>query len=169
MSERRDVRLPPKPMDRSATAEPRQKATAPTRRAARRDAALLYAGVAGGSVLGSSLRHVAAVVLHQELGSGFPWATLFVNLTGSLLIGLYAALTGPDGRLFAGPRQRHFVMTGFCGGYTTFSAFSLDTLRLALDGNATGAGLNIAASVFGSLVAVWVGYALATLFNRLRR
>lgn len=169
MSERRDVHLSPKPMDQPAPVETRQKVAAPARRAAWRDAALLYAGVAAGSVLGSSLRYVAAVVLHQGLGSGFPWGTLFVNLTGSFLIGFYAALTGPDGRMFAGARQRHFVMTGICGGYTTFSSFSLDTLRLFLSGNHSAAALNIAASMFGSLLAVWAGYALATFFNRLPR
>jgi CrcB protein len=101
-------------------------------------------------------------------GPAFPWGTLFVNVTGSLAIGFYAALAGPDGRLFAGTRQRQFVMTGICGGYTTFSVFSLETLRLAQSGNLSAAGLNIALSIFGSLAAVWLGHGLGTRLNRLK-
>lgn len=133
-----------------------------------RGAGLIYASVAAGSVIGGSLRYLASLAM-QPFGAALPWSTLFVNVTGSLLIGLYAALTGPDGRFIAGPRQRHFVMTGICGGYTTFSAFSLETLRLIQAGNMAAAGINVALSVIGSLVAVWLGYAWGTRFNRLRR
>ena len=100
--------------------------------------------------------------------AGFPWANLFVNITGSFIIGFYAALTGPDGRLFASTRQRQFVMTGFCGGYTTFSAFSLDTFRLLHSGMTRAASLNIAVSVGSWLVAVWLGHMLANRLNRLK-
>ena len=88
-------------------------------------------------------------------------------MTGSFLIGFYAALTGPDGRLFVSPRQRQFVMVGICGGYTTFSAFSLETLRLAQSGNIQGAFFNLFVSVVGWLTAVWLGHALAARLNRL--
>ena len=137
-------------------------------RSALRDTAALYAAVAAGSMIGGVLRALASLALADRLESGFPWATLFVNVTGSFAIGVYAALSGPDGRLSVGPRQRHFVMTGICGGYTTFSAFSLETLRLLQAGHLSAAGLNICASVAGSLAAVWLGHALAVRCNRLK-
>ena len=68
------------------------------------------------------------------LGETFPWGTLLANITGSLIIGFFATLTGPDGRIFASSTERQFVMIGLCGGYTTFSSFSLQTLNLANDG-----------------------------------
>lgn len=130
--------------------------------------AALYAAVAAGSVVGAVCRALASLAF-QPLGPGFPWATLFVNVVGSLAIGFYAALTGPDGRLLVGPRQRQFVMTGFCGGFTTFSAFSLETLELVQAGHLPAAGLNVGLSVVTWLVAIWLGHALAMRFNRLRR
>src|SRR5215472_13659654 len=96
--------------------------------------AILYGSVAAGSVLGGVARYVAALLIPAV--AGFPWTTLFVNVTGSFIIGFYNTFTGPDGRLFASTQQRQFVMTGFCGGYTTFSSFSLDTYRL-FDGGMT--------------------------------
>ena len=70
----------------------------------------------------------------HHIGETFPWGTLIVNVTGSFVIGFFATLTGPDGRVFVGSKARQFVMTGICGGYTTFSSFSLQTLKLAHDG-----------------------------------
>jgi CrcB protein len=128
----------------------------------------LYAAVAAGSVIGSLLRALASLALQATLGSGFPWGTLFVNITGSLAIGFYAALTGPDGRLFVGARQRQFVMTGICGGYTTFSAFSLDTFRLMQAGHFLLAGMNVGISAVTWLIAVWLGHSLAVRLNRLK-
>lgn len=129
----------------------------------------LYLAVALGSVLGGTLRWLASEALLHGLGPGFPWGTLFVNVTGSFAIGFYAAATGPDGRLFPGPAQRQFVMAGICGGYTTFSIFSLETIRLLEAGALRIAALNVAVSVTLWLVAVWAGFALATRLNRLRR
>src|ERR1700730_14720585 len=121
--------------------------------------AILYAYVIAGSVIGGVARYAASVFIPPV--SGFPLATLFVNIVGSFIIGFYSTLSGPDGRLFASARQRQFVMTGFCGGYTTFSAFSLETFKLLQAGMTQTAFTYIAVSVVTWLVAVWLGYALA--------
>src|SRR5215472_7879173 len=132
-----------------------------------RNTAILYACVAIGGMLGSIARYLASLLI--PAAAGFPWATLFVNISGSFVIGFYSTLTGPDGRLFATTRQRQFVMTGFCGGYTTFSAFSLETFRLLHGGMRGTAFSYIAVSVVTWLVAVWLGHMLATRLNRLKR
>ena len=132
----------------------------------RKQTALLYACVTTGCVIGSVARYLAALALQWI--PGLPWATLFVNVTGSFIIGLYATLSGPDGRLFANPQQRQFVMTGICGGYTTFSSFSLETFRLLHAGNSAAAFTNIGVSVVGWLLAVWLGHVLASRLNRLK-
>jgi len=128
--------------------------------------AIMYAYVAVGSVLGGLARYLASLLILPI--SGFPLATLFVNVTGSFIIGFYGTLTGPDGRVFATAQQRQFVMTGFCGGFTTFSSFSLDTVRLLRAGMAETAFLNIGVSVVTWLLAVWLGYAVAARLNRLK-
>jgi fluoride exporter len=128
--------------------------------------AILYACVAAGGMIGSIARYAASLLLPPL--SGFPLTTLFVNVTGSFIIGFYSTLTAPDGRWFATTRQRQFVMTGICGGYTTFSAFSLDTFRLLHDHMTAMAMLNVVVSVVTWLVAVWLGHVLASRLNRLK-
>ena len=128
--------------------------------------AIMYAYVAVGSVLGGLARYLASLLILPVLGC--PLATLFVNVTGSFIIGFYGTLSGPDGRLFATAQQRQFVMTGFCGGYTTFSSFSLETVRLLRAGLTETALLNIGVSVVTWLLAVWLGYAVAVRLNRLK-
>jgi CrcB protein len=132
-----------------------------------RETASLYFAVSLGAVIGSVLRALVSLGSMAMFGPGFPWGTLFVNVAGSFVIGFYATLTGPDGRLFTGSHQRQFVMTGICGGFTTFSAFSLETLRLVQGGNWQAAGLNVIVSVTAWLAAVWLGSALASRLNRL--
>jgi CrcB protein len=127
---------------------------------------VLYGYIAAGNVMGGVARYLLSLLI--QLVPGFPWATLFVNVTGSFVIGFYGTLSGPDGRLFASVRQRQFVMTGFCGGYTTFSTFSLETFRLMEGGMVQIAFLNIAVSIVTWLVAVWLGYVLASRLNRLK-
>jgi len=131
-----------------------------------RTTAILYACVAAGGILGSVARWVVSLLIPAV--SAFPFATLFVNITGSFIIGFYSTLSGPDGRLFATTRQRQFVMTGFCGGYTTFSSFSLETVRLLRGGLSHTALLYIAVSVVTWLIAVWLGHLLASRLNRLK-
>ena len=89
-----------------------------------------------------------------------------MNVTGSFIIGLFAALTDPEGRFLASPSFREFFMIGICGGYTTFSSFSLQTLALAQDGEWFRAGANAIASFTLCLVAVWIGYFSVSLLNK---
>ncbi len=135
--------------------------------AQRRQTAILYLYVAAGCVIGSVARYL--VSLAMQMIPGLPWGTLFVNVTGSFLIGFYGTLSGPDGRLFASAQQRQFVMTGICGGYTTFSSFSLETFRLLHSGDRKSALIYIVVSVVGWLLAVWLGHITASRLNRLKR
>ena len=79
---------------------------------------------------------------------------------------IFFTLTGPDGRLLVGAPARLFVMVGICGGFTTFSSFSLQTLVLARDGDWLRASANVVASVALCLVAVWLGHIAAAALNR---
>jgi fluoride exporter len=138
----------------------------PAAKSSRSNTAILYAWVALGGMLGSLARYLASLLIPAV--AGFPRATLFVNVVGSFIIGFYGTLSGPDGRVFASTRQRQFVMTGFCGGFTTFSAFSLETFRLLHGGMTRTAFAYIAVSVVTWLVAVWLGHILASRLNRLK-
>src|SRR6202035_5392864 len=112
--------------------------------------------------LGTTARYWLSGVVARLIGETFPWGTLLINVTGSFVIGFFAALTGPDGRVFVGSTARQVVMIGLCGGFTTFSSFSLQTLNLANDGEWLRAGGNIVFSVVLCLIAVWAGYVLAS-------
>ncbi len=129
----------------------------------------LYSAVAAGSIVGGIARWLVSELLLATFPLGLPWGTLFVNVTGSLLIGFYAAIAGPDGRIMPGAAQRQFFMTGVCGGYTTFSAFSLESVRLIAAGDLYVGVLNIGVSVLSWLVAVWLGFAAGTWLSRMRR
>lgn len=127
-----------------------------------------YLWIALGSALGGMARYACSSVVANWIGQGFPWGTLLVNIVGSFVIGFFGALTGPDGRLMVHPDIRQFVLVGICGGYTTFSSFSLQTLNLAQDGEFVRAGLNIGASVALCLLAVWSGYVAAAALNAVK-
>jgi CrcB protein len=127
-----------------------------------------YLWIGIGSALGGMLRHWCSGIAARLIGETFPWGTLIVNVVGSLVIGFFFTYTGPDGRLFLGSIERQFVMAGICGGFTTFSAFSLQTLNLVRDGEFLYAGANIVLSVALCLLAVWLGHAAAASLNQLK-
>lgn len=129
---------------------------------------MTYFWVMLGSALGGGARFLVSGVTAQHLGQTFPIGTLIVNVTGSFVIGFFATLTGPDGRVFVGSNARQFVMTGICGGYTTFSSFSLQTLNLARDGETFLALANTVLSVALCLLAVWAGFVAASALNQLK-
>jgi fluoride exporter len=125
----------------------------------------VYLWIAIGSALGGMSRYWCSGVAARLFGETFPWGTLIINIVGSFVIGFFAALTAPDGRVLVSSTTRQFVMVGICGGYTTFSSFSLQTLNLVNNGEWLHAGGNVAFSVTLSLVAVWAGHALAVGLN----
>jgi fluoride exporter len=116
-----------------------------------------YLWVMIGGALGTGARFWLSGVIAQRAGEFFPLGTLIVNVTGSFVIGLFAAMVDPQGPFLVSPRLRQFFMIGVCGGYTTFSSFSLQTLDLVQEGDWLKAALNTVLSVFCCLLAVWVG------------
>ena len=128
---------------------------------------MVYLWVAAGGALGSVARYACTGLAVRWLGAGFPWGTLFVNVSGSFVIGVLAALVTADGRAALGPDARAFFMVGILGGFTTFSSFSLETLDLARSGAVGAAAANAALSLVSCLVAVWLGFAAAGLLNRM--
>lgn len=125
-----------------------------------------YFWVALGSALGGAGRYGVGLWSAAWLGTGFPWGTLIVNVLGSFIIGVFAALSSQVGPITISDDARLFVTVGLCGGFTTFSAFSLQTLNLVQSGAWAAAAANIAGSVVLCLVAVWAGYAVAALLAR---
>ena len=121
---------------------------------------LNYFWIMVGGALGTGARFWISGILAHRVGEVFPVGTLVVNITGSFIIGLFAAVADPQGPFLIAPRFRQFFMIGICGGYTTFSSFSIQTLDLAQDGDWFKATLNSVLSVVGCLVAVWLGRAL---------
>ena len=128
-----------------------------------------YVWIFLGGGLGSIARFAAGNWATRSLSEAFPWGTLLVNVSGSFVIGCAAALTESDSRLLPPSVIRPFVMVGLCGGYTTFSAFSLQTLHLIKDGEWIKAGANAALSVGLCLLSVGLGHTLALHFLSSRR
>ena len=124
--------------------------------------------IAVGSAVGGVTRFGLSVFAAQRWGENFPWGTLIINVTGSFLIGFFATLTQPDGRLTVGGTTRQFVMTGILGGYTTYSSFSWQTLVLAQQGEWLRAGSYATGTFVLCFVAVWLGYACAAWLNPIK-
>jgi len=120
--------------------------------------ALNLAAVAAGGAIGASLRYMAASLAHAVAGRDFPYGTLLVNVVGSLVIG-YLLVLLPDTEESLGI-VRLLVVTGVLGGFTTYSAFSIETLQMIQDGHLTKAGINIVLTVLLCFVAVWAGFVL---------
>lgn len=127
---------------------------------------MAYLWVALGSALGGVARFWCSGFFARHIGEAFPWGTLIVNVAGSVLIGLIAALAAPEGRLLLPIELRLFLMIGLFGGFTTFSSFSLQTLALLQNGEWLSAAANIIGSVLLCLAGVWVGYAGGVAINR---
>ena len=128
---------------------------------------LAYLWVAIGGALGSVSRFWLSGFVAERYGETFPWGTIVINVTGSFVIGIIAALAIPEGRLDSQSRAfaTQFLMYGICGGYTTFSSFSLQTLNLLRDRAWVYAGGNVILSVVLCMIAVWLGYLLGSIFN----
>lgn len=127
-----------------------------------------YLWVAIGGALGSVLRFWMSGIAARQFGETFPWGTLIVNISGSFAIGFFATLTGPNGRWLVTPLGRQFFMIGICGGYTTFSSFSLQTLSLIQDREYLYAGANALLSLVLCMLGVWLGHICAAGINTLK-
>lgn len=114
-----------------------------------------------GGALGTIARYLLSFA-GLSISRDLPIATILINVTGSFLIGFVGTLTLADGRFPASENVRMFVMVGVCGGYTTFSAFSLQTLDLLRSGAVVRASLNVVASVFLCILAVALGHWIAS-------
>jgi CrcB protein len=119
--------------------------------------------IALGGALGSVARFWLAALVAEIMGLQFPWGTILVNIIGSFVIGFFGTFAGPGGRMIVSFNARAFVMVGICGGFTTFSSFSLQTLDLARESRWLQAGGNVVVSVVMCLLAVWAGHALASV------
>jgi CrcB protein len=128
---------------------------------------IAYLWVALGGALGSVARFWVNGLVSAKFGATFPWGTLAINVTGSFVIGVIGALAIPEGRLDSPTRQFavQFLMIGICGGYTTFSSFSLQTLNLLRDRQWLYAGGNIILSVVLCMIAVWLGWLIGSMFS----
>lgn len=127
---------------------------------------LTYLAVALGSALGGVARYACTLLGSAWFGDAFPWGTIVINALGSFIIGLFSTLTGTEGRFLVRSETRVFVMVGFCGGYTTFSTFSLQTFLLLRHGEWLAALGNVVVSMVVCLAAVWIGHLTATSLDK---
>jgi len=128
-----------------------------------------YLWVAVGGALGSVSRLWLNGLVSQRFDT-FPVGTLAVNVAGSFIIGVLGALVLPEGRMSSEGRTfaTQFLMIGLCGGFTTFSSFSLQTLNLLREREWLYAGGNVLLSVALCLIATWLGYLLGSVFNPMK-
>ena len=131
---------------------------------------LAYIWVAIGGALGSVGRYWLSGFIAEGIGGSFPWGTLIVNVSGSFLIGVVGAMASPEGRMDPQSRQfaSQFLIYGICGGYTTFSSFSLATLKHLQDRQWLYAGGNIVLSVVLCMIAVWIGWLVGSVLNSMK-
>ena len=131
---------------------------------------LAYLLVALGGALGSVARFWINGLVLEKTSATFPWGTLVINVTGSFVIGIIGALALPEGRMDSTSRQfaTQFLMIGICGGYTTFSSFSLQTLNLLREREWLYAGGNVILSVVLCMISVWLGWLLGAMFGSTR-
>lgn len=122
--------------------------------------------IAAGGAVGSAARYLLGIAIQQRAGSGFPAGTLVINITGSFLLAFF--LRSALASSAVTPEVRAFLTTGFCGGYTTFSTFSYDTVGLAQGGQYGRAAAYVALSVVVSIMAAFVGIAAAQWLLQLR-
>ncbi|WP_298223398.1 fluoride efflux transporter CrcB [Flavobacterium sp.] len=111
-----------------------------------------------GGALGSILRYLTTALIQKNYPMVFPWATLVINVIGCLLIGIIMGTL--EKNQITDSSMKWLLVTGFCGGYTTFSAFGLENISLLQNGHSGLAFLYIAASVVVGLLAVWLGLLL---------
>ncbi|MCL7988040.1 fluoride efflux transporter CrcB [Sphingobacterium sp. lm-10] len=116
---------------------------------------LLLIGIGGGA--GSILRFLISLGVGRYLSSPFPWGTFAVNVIGSFFAGII--LSTFNHHQADSPEWRLFLMTGFCGGFTTFSAFTAENLALLQSGQILMAIIYVLSSVLISLLAIWIGFA----------
>jgi len=122
--------------------------------------------IMAGGALGTAARVGVSEALSRLFGAELIWVwTMVVNITGSFVIGFVGTASGENGRLVISQSMRQFLMIGICGGYTTFSSFSLQTLSLAEKGEWMRAGANVVFSVVLCLIAVWLGHFVAVSFG----
>ena len=119
--------------------------------------------IGGGAVLGANARYWLTNYFVQRLGPAFPYGTLFINVTGSFLLGFVLVLVA--NRFVVDPGYRLLIGTGFMGAYTTFSTFSFDTIVLLERGDVMPALVNVVSSVAVSLVAAYLGIVLARVIG----
>ena len=131
---------------------------------------IAYLWVAIGGALGSVGRFWLNGIISNRFGETFPWGTLAINVTGSFVIGVMGAMTIPEGRMDSQSRAfaTQFIMIGICGGYTTFSSFSFQTLNLLRDREWLYAGGNVLLSVLLCMIAVWLGWLLGSMVNSMK-
>ena len=119
-----------------------------------------YLWVAFGGAIGSVSRFGLGLAMLRLTGPRFPWGTLLINVLGSFIIGYFGALSTTGGRLSIPEELKVFVLVGFCGGFTTFSSFSLQTYLLFRSGDTLLGGLYVIGSVVLCLAVVWLGVIL---------
>jgi len=120
---------------------------------------ILAVGAGGG--IGAALRYLTSGVVYRWMGEDFPYGTLAVNIVGSLLLGFIVQVA--ESRTGPGPVMKMFLTVGLCGGFTTFSTFSLETWKLLTEGSYLAAAGNAVVSVLFCLFGIWLGMLIAKL------